>query len=218
MTIPPRTAPRLDLIDREPLFGLGLDHALESRGVALRPRMYGDVMEWMRDAQALAPPARIVVVDVAALGPDARTALAMISHRARESARMLVVRDRGAMPSLHADWGAWEVVARRLPAQAFVERLIRLADARAPTPHATAAITPRQQEVLTWIARGEPNKRIAARLDIAERTVKLHVTALLGSLGARNRTQAVIRAFQLGLLGPGADGDEGRRRMSPASR
>ncbi|MBL0093363.1 MAG: response regulator transcription factor [Piscinibacter sp.] len=60
-------------------------------------------------------------------------------------------------------------------------------------------ITPRQHEVLSLIARARPNKRIADALSIAERTVALHVTALLDNLGARNRTQAVIKALQRGL-------------------
>ncbi len=60
--------------------------------------------------------------------------------------------------------------------------------------------TLRQLEVLAMLAHGQPNKRIAAALGIAERTVKLHVTALLGQLGARNRTQLLVLARQRGLL------------------
>lgn len=60
--------------------------------------------------------------------------------------------------------------------------------------------TARQREVLTLLALGHPNKRIAQELRIAERTVKLHVTALLVNLQARNRTHLVMVARQQGLL------------------
>ena len=58
-------------------------------------------------------------------------------------------------------------------------------------------LTPRQQEVLTRLCNGESNKRIALNLDLSEHTVKLHVRAILQTLNAENRTQAVIIAKQL---------------------
>jgi DNA-binding NarL/FixJ family response regulator len=61
-------------------------------------------------------------------------------------------------------------------------------------------LTSRQREVLQRLARGLPNKEIARELDIAERTVKLHVQALFDILGALNRTHAVMRARESGLL------------------
>lgn len=60
-------------------------------------------------------------------------------------------------------------------------------------------LTPRQMEVLRCVIRGEPNKVIARELDLAEGTVKAHVTAVLRGLGARNRTEAVYAAAKLGL-------------------
>jgi DNA-binding NarL/FixJ family response regulator len=58
-------------------------------------------------------------------------------------------------------------------------------------------LTPRQQEVLSLLCNGESNKRIALNLDLSEHTVKLHVRAILQTLNAENRTQAVIIAKQL---------------------
>ena len=58
-------------------------------------------------------------------------------------------------------------------------------------------LTPRQQDVLTLLCQGESNKRIALNLDLSEHTVKLHVRAILQTLNAENRTQAVIIAKQL---------------------
>jgi len=61
-------------------------------------------------------------------------------------------------------------------------------------------LTPREMEVLRLLAEGLPNKAIAHRLGISEHTVKFHVNALLGKLGAQSRTEAVIRATRLGLI------------------
>ncbi|MGD8807047.1 MAG: LuxR C-terminal-related transcriptional regulator, partial [Chloroflexota bacterium] len=62
------------------------------------------------------------------------------------------------------------------------------------------ALTPREMEVLQLIAIGDPNRVIADKLVITVRTVKKHVTNILGKLGASNRTQAVARARELGLI------------------
>jgi DNA-binding NarL/FixJ family response regulator len=60
-------------------------------------------------------------------------------------------------------------------------------------------LTPRQCDVLDLMAKGYSNKEIARTLDLAEGTVKLHVTALLKALDVSNRTQAVIKASAMGL-------------------
>lgn len=62
------------------------------------------------------------------------------------------------------------------------------------------ALTPRELDVLPLIARGQLNKEIADTLDITERTVKFHVSSILGKLGAGNRTEAVSIAVRRGLV------------------
>ena len=64
----------------------------------------------------------------------------------------------------------------------------------------TEALTPREREVLTLLAQGFPNKEIAAHLVISQRTVKVHVSSIMGKLGATNRTEAVALAAQQGLV------------------
>jgi DNA-binding NarL/FixJ family response regulator len=54
--------------------------------------------------------------------------------------------------------------------------------------------------VLQFLAEGLPNKTIAQRLGISEHTVKFHVNAIMGKLGAQSRTDAVVRATRLGLV------------------
>ncbi|RME48858.1 MAG: DNA-binding response regulator [Chloroflexi bacterium] len=61
-------------------------------------------------------------------------------------------------------------------------------------------LTPREMEVLQLLAEGLPNKVIAHQLGISEHTVKFHVNAILGKLGAQSRTEAVVRATRLGLI------------------
>jgi DNA-binding NarL/FixJ family response regulator len=62
------------------------------------------------------------------------------------------------------------------------------------------ALTPRELQVLELLAEGLPNKAIAARLAISDQTVKFHIAALSGKLGAANRTDAVRRAVRRGLI------------------
>lgn len=61
------------------------------------------------------------------------------------------------------------------------------------------SLTPRQRDVLAVLSQGKSNKEIARVLDIAEGTVKLHVTAILKALGVNSRTRAVVVASQLGV-------------------
>jgi DNA-binding NarL/FixJ family response regulator len=67
-------------------------------------------------------------------------------------------------------------------------------------PTTAPSLTPRERLVLEHLARGLGNKQIAARLGITERTVKFHVSAVFAKLGAANRTEAVTRAAQAGLI------------------
>ncbi len=73
----------------------------------------------------------------------------------------------------------------------------------APLPSAPELLdplTPREVEVLQLLAEGLPNKAIARRLAISEHTVKFHVNSILSKIGAQSRTEAVVKATQLGLI------------------
>jgi DNA-binding NarL/FixJ family response regulator len=98
-----------------------------------------------------------------------------------------------------------------LLAPALVRRLVE-DFVRRPAPGARPAVldqlTQRELEVLTLIARGLANAEIAARLFLSEATVRTHVTHILAKLDLRDRVQAVVLAYESGLIRPG-DASEG---------
>ena len=83
-----------------------------------------------------------------------------------------------------------------------IDPLIAPTIIRTDSPEVTLveALTPRENDVLQLLAQGLTNKAIAYQLKITEHTVKFHVTAIMGKLDAQSRTDAVVRATQLGLI------------------
>jgi DNA-binding NarL/FixJ family response regulator len=95
-----------------------------------------------------------------------------------------------------------------LLAPSITRRLVeRFASPRPAVPSAAALseLTPREMEVLRLMARGLSNAEIADALVVSEATVKTHVAHVLPKLGLRDRVQAVVFAYETGLVQPGAE-------------
>jgi DNA-binding NarL/FixJ family response regulator len=90
-------------------------------------------------------------------------------------------------------------VTRRL-----VERYVRRPPPDAARREKFADLTDRELEVLRAVARGLSNAEVGAELFLSEATVKTHVTRILSKLGLRDRVQAVVMAYESGLIEPGA--------------
>ena len=89
-------------------------------------------------------------------------------------------------------------VTRRLIAE-----FARMGAPRSPTRKQIEGLTERESEVLALVARGMSNAEIADHLVVAEQTIKTHVGRILMKLGLRDRTQAVVLAYESGLVHPG---------------
>jgi RNA polymerase sigma factor (sigma-70 family) len=90
-------------------------------------------------------------------------------------------------------------VTRRL-----IQEFARRAPAERVTPAALEGLTAREREVLALVAEGLSNHEIAERLVVSRTTAKTHVSRILAKLGARDRAQLVVLAYETGLVVPGA--------------
>jgi DNA-binding NarL/FixJ family response regulator len=90
-------------------------------------------------------------------------------------------------------------ITRRLIAE-----FARMGAPRTPSRQQVDGLTDRESEVLALVARGLSNAEIADRLVVAEQTIKTHVSRILMKLGLRDRTQAVVLAYETGLVHPGS--------------
>jgi DNA-binding NarL/FixJ family response regulator len=100
----------------------------------------------------------------------------------------------------------------------LIDRFMPALPLTAPSPHAAQALidrlTDRERHVFTLVAAARSNREIAADLFVSEGTVKVHVSRVLTKLGLRDRVQAVVLAYEAGVVTPGTQGTSGTTGVS----
>jgi NarL family two-component system response regulator YdfI len=153
-------------------------------------RMPGvDGIEAIRQIKARYPEVEIVILTT--YDDDA-----YIVRGLRAGARGYLLKDAGRQVLFEAIRAAAR--GESLLPPAVVEKVV--AHLAEPKPVEAARLSEREQEVLAMLAQGAPNKEIAVRLHITERTVKAHVTGIFNKLGVNSRAEAVAVALRSGLL------------------
>lgn len=218
---------RVLIADSAPLQRSGLRMALAAGGLAIAGEA-GDGPEAVALARRLLPD--VVVMDLALPGLDGLAATRAISD-ARLPVRVLILSahdgDEQVLGAIGA--GAAGFLSKDVPADHLVAALravaadgaviaprilgrllTRFADAlpdpataASTAPDALDALTEREREVLMHVARGHSNAEIAQALRVSETTVKTHVGRVLTKLNLRDRVQAVVLAYETGLVKPG---------------
>ena len=214
---------RVLLADDQPLVRTGFRMILDAEPDIEVVGEAGDGADAVREAVRLRPD--VVIMDIQMPIEDGISATERIS--ASGTARVLVLTtfhlDNNVVGALRA--GASGFLLKDADATKLVEaiRLVHAGDAvvapavtrrlldrfaqRLPTeragaaPKALSGLTERETEVFTLVARGLSNAEIAAELVVTETTVKTHVHHLLTKLGARDRVQLVVLAYDTGLAG-----------------
>jgi DNA-binding NarL/FixJ family response regulator len=211
---------RVVIADDQPLMRAGFRTVLEATGAIEVVAEAGDGEEAIRVAEAHAPD--VVMMDIRMPGVDGIEATRRLPRH-----RVLILTTfgldeyivdalrAGASGFLLKDARPQELVAavRAVAAgdavlsTSVTRRLLDQVARRLPAPVARdqavfADLTEREHEVLRLLAGGLSNAEIAAALVVSEATVKSHVSNLLAKLGVRDRVQAVILAYETGLVGP----------------
>jgi DNA-binding NarL/FixJ family response regulator len=218
---------RVLIADDQPLMRAGFKAVLEATGDMEVVGEAGDGAEAISAARTMKPD--VVLMDVRMPNLDGIEAIKQLPTH-----RVLVLTtfglDEYIVEALRA--GASGFITKDVPADELVRavRVVAAGDAlltpaitrqlldrvarRLPAPVGNAPeeleqLTDREREVLELLARGMSNVEIAEALVVGEATVKTHVSNVLMKLGLRDRVQAVVLAYEIGLVRPGAAPSQG---------
>jgi DNA-binding NarL/FixJ family response regulator len=148
----------------------------------------------------------LVIIDVSLPGEDGFVLLKAVAGYSAAMPQILISgRDDAAVQIRARACGARSFITKTAAPETIVGTIDTVLNGGAvfdagPATGELPALTARQTEVLMLLAAGHGNKEIRHRLNIAERTVRAHLTELFQVLGAHSRMQAVIRARELGLI------------------
>jgi DNA-binding NarL/FixJ family response regulator len=166
--------------------------------IVMDVRMPGmDGIEATRRLTAANPPARVLVLTMFDLDEYVYEAL-----RAGASGFLLKDRPPEELVSAVRVVAAGEAVLAPSVTRRLIREFSRLPE-RPASPPELSALTDREREVLECLGRGLSNVEIARHLFVAETTVKTHVGRVLQKLGLRDRAQAIVLAYESGLVKPG---------------
>jgi len=215
-------AVRIAVADDHPVVRTGFAELLDTQPDFEVVGTAADGAEAVRICRELSPD--VVLMDVRMPGMDGIEATRRLAGSATAGPRVLILTtfdlDEYVYDALRAGASGFllkDVTAERLfdavrviaagealLAPAVTRRLISEFAQLRPKPDApsTATLTPRETQVLRLIAEGLSNPEIAGRLTVTEETVKTHVSRVLSKLGLRDRTQAVVTAYETGLVVP----------------
>lgn len=204
------------IVDDHPLFRAGF-HAVLAEGALDAGVLSVSSVKEALDVLGKDDDVALVLLDVHLRDDDGFNALRIIGERFPTTACVLISGDEqeglaaravaaGASGFIPKSFTADEmIVAIRqvMAGEVFVPPATRSRAPLADRPGGSeTALTLRQLEVISMLGRGLSNKEIARALDVAERTVKAHVSAVFDALNVRNRTQAVLAAQRRGFLPP----------------
>jgi DNA-binding NarL/FixJ family response regulator len=220
---------RVLLVDDQPLLRMGFGMILNAQPDITVIGEAGDGAEAVRATQELSPD--VILMDVRMPGVDGVEATRrIVSSADGDGPRVIILTtfdlDDYAFAGLRAGASGFllkdvppeeltaairavasgdAVVSPRITRKLLDRYATQLPDPRddtAPAPADLARLTEREREVLLQVAAGLSNAEIAAELVLPEATVKTHVTRILAKLGLRDRVQAVVYAYQTGLVRP----------------
>lgn len=215
------TTIRVLLVDDHTLFRSGIKSLLTRHEGFEIVGEAGDGLEGLKRAKSLKPD--VVLLDLHMRGTSGLEAVRLITEEVPETKVLMLTVSEDAEDLLEAlRGGACGYLLKNIDTEALIEAIRRAADGdsvispqmtgklvqgvrQAPrevvVPAEKEKLSPREREILAFLARGESNKEIARALELAESTVKIHVQGILRKLGLSSRVQAAVYAVEHGLTG-----------------
>ena len=195
------------IVDDHPLFRAGFHAVLQQSSLDAGVLSVSSVPEALQILEQ-DPDVGLVLLDIHLRGDDGFSALKVIGSRFPTTACIMISGDEQESIATRAiSAGASGFIPKSFTAEDMIDAIRKVLAGEIFTTVSTQApatmgssLTLRQLEVISMLGRGFSNKEIARELDVAERTVKAHVSAVFEALNVKNRTQAVLAAQSKGYL------------------